>query len=127
MTAMLLDPQRHFANVDLLDHPRCNGEGGMQVVPARGAGVEAMIERPAVDGLGWERGAFVFGMSGLPADSASLLALRWWRLGRLDEVGGGGLGGGRGVLAGRGELLAQLGDDLFEGGEFRLQGIHSRL
>ena len=52
---------------------------------------------------------------------------RRWRLGRLDDVGGRGLGGGRGVLACRGELLAELGDDLLEGGEFRLQGIDSRL
>ena len=86
-----------------------------------------MIEGPAVDGLGREGGALVLGVAGLPADAASVLALRRWRLGRLDDVGGRGLGGGRGVLACRGELLAQLGDDLLEGGEFRLQGIDSRL
>ena len=127
MGAMLLDRQRHLADIDLLDHPRRESEGGLQVMAARGAGVEAMIEAPAVDGFRRERGAFVFGMSGLSADSAMVLALWRWRLGRLDDVGGRGLGGGRGVLARRGELLAQLGDDLFEGGEFRLQGIHSRL
>jgi hypothetical protein len=86
-----------------------------------------MIEGPGVDGLGREGGSLVLGMAGLPADAASVLALRRWRLGRLDDVGGRGLGGGRGVLACRGELLAQLGDDLLEGGEFRLQGIDSRL
>src|SRR5512135_2572162 len=66
-------------------------------------------------------------MAGLPADAAFVLALRWRRLGWLDEVGGRGLGRRRGVLARLGELLAQLGDDLLEGGEFRLQDIHSRL
>src|SRR5918993_5804016 len=86
-----------------------------------------MIEAPAVDGLGREGDAFVLGMAGLPADAAPVLALRWWRLGRLDDVGRRGLGGGGGVLARRGELLAELGDDQLEGGEFRFQGIDSRL
>ena len=78
-------------------------------------------------GLGREGDALVLGVAGLAADAASVLALRRWRLGRLDDVGGRGLGGGRGVLARRGELPAELGDDLLEGGEFRLQGIDSRL
>jgi hypothetical protein len=86
-----------------------------------------MIEGPAVDGLGREGGALVLGMAGLPADAAPVLALRRRRLGRLDDVGRGGLGGGGGILPGRGELLAELGDDVLEGGEFRLQGILSRL
>src|SRR5512135_968235 len=127
MTAMLLNLERHFADVDLLDHPRRDGAGGLQVVPAGGAVLQAMIEGSAVEGFGRERGAFVFGVSGLSADLALVLALRWWWLGRLDDVGRGGLGGGRRVLACRGELLAQSGDDLLEGGEFRLQGIDSRL
>ena len=63
----------------------------------------------------------------LPARVTSVLALGWWRLGRLDDVGRGGLGRGRGVLACRGELLAESGDDLLEGGEFRFHGIDSRL
>jgi hypothetical protein len=86
-----------------------------------------VIEGPAVEGRGREGDAFVLGMAGLPANAAFVLALRWRRLGWLDEVGGRGLGRRRGVLARRGELLAQLGDDLLEGGEFRLQDIHSRL
>ena len=86
-----------------------------------------MIEGSGVDGLGREGGTLVLGVAGLPADPASVLALRRRRLGRLDDVGGRWLGGGRGVLACRGELLAQLGDDLLEGGEFRLQGIDSPL
>ena len=89
-----------------------------------------MIEGPGVDGLGREGGALVPGMAGLPADAAPVLALRrrrLGRLGRLDDVRRGGLGGGGGTLPCRGELLAELGDDLLEGGEFRLQGIDSRL
>src|SRR5512135_1508449 len=91
MTAMLLDPQRHLANLDLLDYPRCDGQCRTQVVPARGAGVEVMIEEPGVDRFGRERGPLVLGVSGLSADAASVLALRRWWLGRLDDVRRGGL------------------------------------
>src|SRR4051794_25385843 len=117
MTAVLLDRQWHLDDVDLLDHARGDGPHGLEVMATRGAAVEAMIERAAVEGLGREGGAFVLGMAGLPADATPVLALRR-RLGRLDDVGGRWLGGGRGVLARRGELLAELSDDLLEGGEF---------
>src|SRR3954462_15297150 len=127
MTAVLLDRQRHLDDVDLLDHAWGDGPHGLEVMATRGAVVEAMIEGPGVDGLGREGDAFVFGVAGLAADAAAVLSLRWRRLGRLDDVGGRGLGGGRGVLARRGELLAQLGDDQLEVGEFRLQGIDSCL
>ena len=127
MTAMFLDREGHLADIDLLDHSWRNGQRREQVMAAAGAEVDAMVEGPAVDGFGPEGGAFVFGMAGLSADAAFVLALRWRRLGWLDDVGRGRLGGGRGVLASRGELLGQLGDDLLEGGEFRLQGIDSCL
>jgi site-specific DNA recombinase len=87
MTTMLFDRQRDLAEVNLLDHPRCDGQRGVEVMAARGAGVEVMIERPAVDRLGRECGALMLGMPGLPADAAFVLALGWWRLGRLDDVG----------------------------------------
>src|SRR5205807_2095705 len=87
MAAMLLDRQRHLADVDLLDHPWREGAGGVQILAARGAGVQAVIEGPTVDRLRREGGAFVLGMSELSADLASILALRRWRLGRLDDVG----------------------------------------
>src|SRR3954453_14789928 len=127
MTAVLLDRQRHLGDVDLLNNARGDGPHGLEVMATRGAVVEAMIEGPGVDGLGGEGDSLVLGVAGLAADAAFVLSLRWRRLGRLDDVGRGGLGGGRGVLACRRELLAQLGDDLLEGGEFRLQGIDSRL
>lgn len=122
---MLLDRQGDFADVDLLDHSRRDGRGGPQVMAAAGAGVEAMIEGPATEGLGREAGALVLGMAGLPAEALFVLATRWRGLGRLDEVGRRGRGGG--VLACRGALPAELGDDQHEGGEFCLQGIDSRL
>ena len=46
-----------------------------------------------------------------------------WRFGRLDDVGGRGLGGGRGILARRGELRLQLRDGALEDIELRLQGL----
>jgi len=86
MTAMLLDHKRHVVDVDLLDHPGHDREQRLQVMPAPGAEVEAMIEESAVDRFGREGGALVFGAPGLPADAASVLALRRRRLGRLDDV-----------------------------------------
>jgi hypothetical protein len=127
MTAMLLDRQGYLADIDLLDHPWREGQGGLEVMAAARAEVDAMVEGSTVDGLGREGGPLVLGMAGLAADAAFVLAFWRWRLGGLDDVGGRGLGGVRGVLACRGELLGQLGDDLLEGGEFRLEGIDSRL
>jgi len=86
-----LDRQWHLRDVDLLDHARRDGQRGLQVMAARGAGVEAMIEGPGVDRLGRECGALVLGMPRLSARWTSVLALGRWRLGRLDDVGRGGL------------------------------------
>src|SRR5689334_15173138 len=82
--------------------------------PATGAKVEARIDRRAVDRFGWEGGAFVLGVARLSADAASLLTLRRLRLGRLDDVGGRRLGGGRGILPRRGELLLKTRDRRLE-------------
>ena len=78
MTAVLLDRQRRRDAVDLLDDPRREGQRGLQVVPARGAGVESMIDGPGVDRFGREGSALMLGMPGLPADSAFVLALGRW-------------------------------------------------
>ena len=55
-------------------------------MPAPGAKIEAMVERIAVDQFRREGGAFVLGVTGLPADAAPLLALRRCRLGRLETM-----------------------------------------
>ena len=73
---MLLDHQRHVLDVDLLDHPGHDRGHGLQVMPAPGAKIEAIVERIAVDQFRREGGAFVLGVTRLPADAASLLALR---------------------------------------------------
>ena len=73
--------------------------------------------------LGREQLALVRGMSRLAAGLASLLAGRRLRLGRLDDVRGGRLGGVRGILAGRGELFLQLLDGGLEGRELSAQGV----
>ena len=54
-----------------------------------------------------------------PCDGGGLGGLTMSEDGGLDEV--------EESFARRGELLAQLGDDLLEGGEFRLQDVDSRL
>ena len=127
MTAMLLDEQGHHADIDLLDHPWRQAGGGLEAVTTAGAGVDAMVEGAGVDGFGGKGDAFVFAMTGLSADASFVLSLRWRGLGRLDEVGGGWLGGGGRVFASGGELLDQLVDDRLDCGQFRLQGINSRL
>src|SRR5512135_2265673 len=123
MTAMLLDHQWHVGDVDLLDHPGHDRRRGLQVMPASGAKIEAMVERTAVDQFGREVSTFVLGVTRLPADAASVLARRRRRLGRLDDVRRRRLGGGRGILPRRGELLLQLGDRGAEGRQLPLQGI----
>ena len=46
---MLLDRQGNLADVDLLDHAWGESEGRMEVMAARGAGVEAIIKGVGVD------------------------------------------------------------------------------
>jgi hypothetical protein len=120
---MLLDHQRHVVDVDLLDHPGHDRGHGFQVMPAPGAKIEAMVERIAVDQFRREGGAFVLGVTGLPAVAAPLLALRRCRFGRLDDVGGRRLGRGRGILPRRGELLLETSDGALERLEPRLLGV----
>ena len=73
--------------------------------------------------LGREGDPLVRGVSRLAAGLAPLLAGWRLRLGGLDDVGGGRLGGVRGILAGRGELLLQLVDGGLESVELGAQGI----
>ena len=61
-----------------------------------------------IDLLGWEQSAFVFGMTGLTAALALVLARRRGRRRRLDDVRGRRLGGSRGVLASGGKLLLKV-------------------
>src|SRR3954467_12227560 len=83
--AMLLDRQRHLMDLDLPDDAR-RGGGGLEAVSAGGAEVQEIVLRSPVDLFRWEQDPFVFGVSGLSADLAPVLA-RWrWRLGRLDDV-----------------------------------------
>ena len=73
------------------------------MIPAKGTKIEAIVDRRTVDRFGREGGEFVLGVTRLSPDASSLLTLRRVRLGRLDDVGGRWLRGGRGILP-RGEL-----------------------
>ena len=99
----------------------------LQAVSATRAEVQEVIVRSAVDLFRWEQDTLVFGVSGLSTDAALVLALRRWRLGRLDDIRGRGLGGGRGVLPRCGELCLQLGEGNLEGLQLRLEGVQLRL
>ena len=123
---VLLDPQGHLQDLDLLDDAR-DAVGPLQAMAADGAEFQVMVVETAVDLLRREGGALVLGMSGLAADLALLLALGRLRLGRLDEVRRGRLGGGRGVLAGGGQLPLQLRDGSLQVGYRRTQRIQLRL
>ena len=127
MTAMLLDLQRHVVDVDLLDHPGQNRRHRLQVMAATGTEIEAIVDRRTVDRFRREGIAFVLGVTRLSADAASILTLRRLRLGRLDDVGGRRLGGGRGVLPCGGKLRLETCDDGLERLQPRLLGIQHRL
>ncbi len=77
------------------------------------------------DLFGREGLAFVLGVAGLAADGTLGPVLKGG-LG-LDDVGGGWLGRGGGVLACRGEVFAQAREFRRDGVEFGLQRIHLRL
>ena len=98
--------------------------GQEQVPSARGAGVQQVVGGDRGEHLGREQLALVCGMSLLAAGPAALLAGGRLRLGRLDDVRGGRLGGVRGILARRGELFLQLLDGGLEGRELRAQGVN---
>src|SRR5208337_687199 len=127
VTAMLLDHKRHVLDVDLLDHPGHDREHGLQVMPTPWANIEAMVERIAVDQFRREGGAFVLGVTRLPAAAASLLALRRGWFGRLDDVRRRWLGRGRGILPRRSELLMETSDSGLERLQLRLLGVQLRL
>ena len=110
MTAVLLNRQRQVVDVNLLDDSGLAPGRRLQVMAAPRTKIDTMIEKPGVDGLGRERLPFVFGVSGLATDFALSLTLGRRRLGRLDDVGGGGLGGCRGILPRRRELLLERRD-----------------
>jgi hypothetical protein len=96
---------------------------------ASGTKVDVMIEEPGVDGFGREWFPFMPRVSGLATDFAPILAFGRRRLWRLDDIGRGGLGGGRGILAGRRELLLKSSDGGLERSNPRLQAptIRTRL
>ena len=77
---MLVDLQRHVVDVDLLDHPGHDREHGLQLMPATGTEIEAMVEEPPLMDSGGKAVAFVLGVTGLSADVASILTLRRVRL-----------------------------------------------
>src|SRR5258705_6716756 len=126
MTAMLFDRQRHLMDLDLLDDARCGG-GGLQAMSAGGAELPEVVVRSPVDLFGREQGPFVFGVSGVSADAALVLALWQWWLGRLDDIGGRRLGRRRRILPRRGELRLELGESRLEGLQLRLLSLQPRL
>ena len=114
MTAVLLNRQRHLIDVNLLDHTGLAPGRGFQPMAAPGTKIDTMIERPVVDGFGRERIPFVFRVSGLATDLALSLTIGGRRLGRLDDVRRRGLGGCRGILPRRRELLLEFRDSGLE-------------
>ena len=120
---MLFDDQRRFLDVHLL-HDFGEVRVATEGAAAAGAGVKRVFLEVA-DLFGRERLTLVLGVAGLAADGAWGAIGQRRRLG-FDDVGGGGLGRSRGVLARRRELLAQAGRFGARGIESGLQGVQLR-
>lgn len=86
MTAMLLNRERHFGDVHLLDHPRHDRGCTLEVASAPRTEVEKMIEGPPIEGFGRKRGTFVHRMSRLSAALPLPFTFGRRRLWRLDDV-----------------------------------------
>ena len=123
---MFLDLDRGHTNLDLLDNANVVA-GRTQSVAAVRAKLRDVVVRRSRELLERDQTPFVFGVSGLSADVAVVLSGRRLGFGRLDDVGGGRLGGGRGVLAGSRQLRLELCDGGLELGNGRRQRIDLRL
>ena len=121
---VLPDGQRGLLEIDLLHHPSQAAVAAQRAATA-GAGVQEVFGEQG-DLLGGERSAFLSGMAGLPAPPAGGSVGTGRGLGRLNDVGGGGLGGRRGVFACRGQLLLELGHGGAQGLDLLLQALASR-
>jgi len=98
---MLFDGQRRLRDIDLLHHT-----GQMPVTAQATAATRTDLEQVFLevgDLLGSKRRAFVLGMTGLAPRSTGARSIVGPR--RLDDVGGRGLGRGRGVFLGSGQLF----------------------
>src|SRR3954468_5913450 len=126
VAAVLLDQDRHRGDLDLLDDAHVVA-GGPQAPAAVGADLHEVVMGRGVEPCRRDAESLVLGVPRLAAGVAPLLARGRRGLGRLDDVGGGRLGGGRGVLARGGELRVQLGHGGLEPGHRRGQGIDLRL
>ena len=107
MSTMLVDLQGYRGEVDPLDDDRLSVIGQEQVTAAAGAGIQQVVGGLRSEHLARERDALVRGVSRLAAGLAPRLTGWRLRLGGLDDVGGRGLGGSRGVLARSGQLLLE--------------------
>ena len=124
VAAVFLDAQRDPGDIDLLYDLRPEA-GRPEVVSAVGAAIQAIVE-DGLDVLRLKEGPLVWDMTRLSA-CGTWRWLSWdgW-LGGLDDVGGRGLGGSRGVLACGRELLLELGYGRLQSVELRLQALASR-
>ena len=103
---MLFNGQRRLTDLDLL-HDLGEVAIAMQSAATARAGIEKMFLEMG-DLLGRKRLAFVFGMTGLAANLAGLASVGIRRALWFDDVRGGWLRGGGGILQRGGELLTQL-------------------
>jgi hypothetical protein len=106
--AVFRNAQRGVRDIHLLDGTRRRRDR-LQFVLTGGAECQAMVKGTGVEEFGGKQQTLRERMTGLAAGPALALAGggRW--LGRLDQVGGGRLGGGRGVLASTRQFLLHLG------------------
>ena len=124
MTAMFMDLQGYRGEVDPLDDDRLSVIGQEQVTAAAGAGIQQVVGGLRSEHLARERDALVRGVSRLAAGLAPRLT--GWRLGlgRLDDIGGRGLGGCARVFACPSQSLLEIGNTGTQRFNFRSQSLH---
>jgi hypothetical protein len=123
--AVLGEAQRHGLDLDLL-HDAWRAGGRLQAVAAGGAQFQRIAVAAAVEQFGGKELPQVTRMAGLAAAPAFAGAVGRRGLGRLNQIGGRRLGGGRGIFAGLRQLFLELDHRGLQGVEAGLQLVQLR-
>ena len=122
---MLLDGPGRLSDIHLLDDVD-QATFLAQGAAAIGTAVEGVFGKEG-DLIAWEEGTSMPGVSRLSTGRTRPVILAEWGPGGLNDVRGRGLGGGRGILARRGQLLLKAGNRGAQRFDFDALGVELRL